>query len=105
MLFGPVAGDDRGVSPLLLLSVAGALLLFTCGECCVVHVSRAIFPGVPGVGRSSRNSLKKGLGRRGKSPEKVHVEPVMNQTPDLPDLAAPALRDIARVPLHDLLWS
>ena len=50
-------------------------------------------------------SFKKGLGRCAKGPEKVHIEPVMNQTPDTPDLEAPSLRDIAQVWLRDLHWS
>ena len=57
------------------------------------------------IGRSSEFLLKKGLGRRGKGPEKVHVEPVTNQTPGTLDLEALPLRDIAWVQLRDLLCS
>ena len=51
----------------------------------------------PWLGRSSRVFFEKGLGRRGKGPEKVHVEPVTNQTPDALDLEALSLRDIVYV--------
>ena len=56
------------------------------------------------MGRAAKEDFsKKSLGRRGKGPEKVHVEPVTNQTPDALDLEAPSLRDIAWGWLPDLL--
>ena len=57
------------------------------------------------LGRSSRIFFKKGLGRHGKGPEKVHIKPVMNQTPDVLDLEALSLQDIVWAQLHNLLCS
>ena len=49
--------------------------------------------------------FKKRSWKTGKCLEKVHVEPVTNQTPEALDLEAPSLRDIARAWLRDLRWS
>ena len=48
---------------------------------------------------------KKGLGRHGEGLEKVHIEPVTNQTPDALDLEALPLGDIAWVQLRNVLCS
>ena len=59
------------------------------------------------LGRAAKQYcfFKKGLGRRGKGPEKVHIEPATNQTPGALDLEAPSLRGIVWVQLRDLLCS
>ena len=57
------------------------------------------------VGRSSRIFFKKGLGRRGKGPEKVHVLASHNRNSSALDLEASSLRDIAWVRLRSILFS
>ena len=57
------------------------------------------------LGRSSGFLLKKGLGRRGKGPEKVHVLASHNRNSSALDLEAPSLRDIAWVRLRSILFS
>ena len=57
------------------------------------------------LGRSSRIFFKKGLGRRGKGPEKAHGEPVTKSNSVALDLEAPSLRDISSVRLRSKLGS
>ena len=54
---------------------------------------------LPLLGRSSRIFFKKGLGRRGKGPEKAYGKPVTKSNSDALDLEAPSLRDIPWVRL------